>query len=202
MKYIRKNLVGQKFDRLTVIRFIDINITPSNKYGQYRYECLCDCGKTVILQDRTLLRKTSKSCGCYRKELFRKLPGESTITSLFCSYRCGAKKRDLTFNISIEQFKILIAGNCNYCGLLPVKYSLKTNCTKEWLEQSSILCNRIDRVNNDIGYEINNCVSCCKRCNEMKMAATSNDFINHVKTIYEFQLKNSKIGENNDKKDN
>jgi hypothetical protein len=188
-KYVRKDLVGQRFGRLTVVRFVELHITPSNKYGQSKWECLCDCGKNIILQDRTLLRKAAQSCGCYRVELCRKPPGESTITALYCSYKCGAKKRNFSFSLTREQFVTLIAGNCNYCGALPTEYSQLTRSKSsiEWLKQCTILCNRIDRVDSNVGYELTNCVSCCKRCNEMKMAATNKDFLDHVRKIYNFQ---------------
>lgn len=44
----------------------------------------------------------------------------------------------------------------------------------------------IDRVNNKIGYQVDNIVPCCAWCNKMKLVATKEDFINHCKKIVEF----------------
>ena len=62
--YRFKNLIGEKFGRLTIIRFLG---KDSNKH--FIWLCRCDCGveKTIIGQ---LLRNgKTKSCGCLRSEL-------------------------------------------------------------------------------------------------------------------------------------
>ncbi len=42
----------------------------------------------------------------------------------------------------------------------------------------------IDRINNNIGYEINNCISCCKICNIMKNKNNKDLFLNQCFNIY------------------
>ena len=54
------DLTGQRFGRLVVVECI-----PSNLHHT-QWKCLCDCGKTVVV-DRQNLRR-AKSCGCYRQE--------------------------------------------------------------------------------------------------------------------------------------
>lgn len=44
--------------------------------------------------------------------------------------------------------------------------------------------NGIDRVNNKNGYNINNCVACCKVCNYMKSNLGKDEFISHINKIY------------------
>lgn len=58
MKY-RIDLTGQKFGRLTVIKYIS-----TNKYGQSRWLCLCGCGKEKIIMGNDLKNGHTKSCGC------------------------------------------------------------------------------------------------------------------------------------------
>lgn len=53
-------VVGQKFNRLTVIGF------HHKENGAYYYSCRCDCGKIKIVRKQNLFGKGStKSCGCY-----------------------------------------------------------------------------------------------------------------------------------------
>lgn len=54
-----KNLIGQRFYRLTVIAKDD-----SNKYGRARWKCKCDCGNETIVGGNALLSENTKSCGC------------------------------------------------------------------------------------------------------------------------------------------
>lgn len=58
------DLSGQKFNRLSVIK------RAENKGNCTMYECVCDCGKTLIVSYSNL-KNGQKSCGCYTKELFK-----------------------------------------------------------------------------------------------------------------------------------
>jgi len=57
-----KDIEGQKFGRLTAIKFVG-----SDKSGYARWECKCDCGKTVIVYGANLRSGRTKSCGCLYK---------------------------------------------------------------------------------------------------------------------------------------
>lgn len=59
------DLTSQRFGRLTVIRRIG-----SNSNGGARWECLCDCGKIVVVAAGHLRKKnkSTKSCGCLNVE--------------------------------------------------------------------------------------------------------------------------------------
>ena len=54
------DIVGQKFRKLTVIRFTG----GRNKWGAKLWECLCDCGNTTKVATRTLTSGNTGSCGC------------------------------------------------------------------------------------------------------------------------------------------
>lgn len=73
-----KDLTGQKFGRLTVIR--QNGFTQPNKHGHRKaiWYCLCDCGNFV---DRTtdVLKKGRSSCGCRQKEILKNM-AERNIT--------------------------------------------------------------------------------------------------------------------------
>lgn len=57
-----KNIDGQKFDRLTVIKSI-------YKDGEKTLcECKCDCGEKIIIPKTDILSKHTQSCGCLQRE--------------------------------------------------------------------------------------------------------------------------------------
>lgn len=58
----RIDLSGQKFGRLTVLRFIE------KKENRYFWLCKCDCGNEVIIRNDSLKSKNTQSCGCYSIE--------------------------------------------------------------------------------------------------------------------------------------
>lgn len=58
-----KDLIGQKFGRLIVIRHSGIN-----KQGNYQWLCLCDCGNERIVRGGALQNGHTKSCGCLKTE--------------------------------------------------------------------------------------------------------------------------------------
>lgn len=51
----RLEIAGQKFNRLTAVRFIE---------GEQRWECRCDCGSISRVKAAKLRRGDIKSCGC------------------------------------------------------------------------------------------------------------------------------------------
>jgi hypothetical protein len=70
----------------------------------------------------------------------------------YASYRSRAEKKELEFAITHDDYKSIILQDCYLCG----KESTETNI------------NGVDRVDNDIGYNMENCKACCKECNHMK----------------------------------
>src|SRR3990167_563513 len=58
-----QDLTGQKFNRLTVLKFFG---NPGD--GNSKWECLCDCGKTNIVGSYKLKSGKTKSCGCYNRD--------------------------------------------------------------------------------------------------------------------------------------
>lgn len=87
-----------------------------------------------------------------------------TLNGQFHEYKKSAKKRNLSFNITeldcIPYFNTL----CYYCN-------------------NQIKGIGIDRIDNNIGYELENLVPCCYQCNIMKHTSSQENFINHIKLI-------------------
>ncbi len=66
-----KNLIGQKFGKLTVVGF-------SHFDGKYPYwQCMCECGNEKVVYQQNLLSGSTSSCGCGRKECGAKYAKEN-----------------------------------------------------------------------------------------------------------------------------
>jgi len=88
-------------------------------------------------------------------------------------YQKEAARKKLSFSLSFDDFSKLISGACYYCGELPSNLFLPY----------FFLYNGVDRVCNNRGYHISNCVSCCKKCNMMKKSLSKAEFIEKCKII-------------------
>lgn len=62
-----KDITGQKFNRLTVIKF-----AYRGKDNRAYWECKCDCGNVAIVSGKNLRSGNTKSCGCYNLESISK----------------------------------------------------------------------------------------------------------------------------------
>lgn len=58
------DLIGQKFNRLTVIE----KTTQRTKDRNIIWKCLCDCGKECFVDSSALISNNTKSCGCLNTE--------------------------------------------------------------------------------------------------------------------------------------
>jgi hypothetical protein len=175
-----KLVPGQKFNRLTVISYI------SRKEG---YLCLCDCGKQTKATSWELKTDKRKSCGCLAKEIrairLSKPNFESFKNEIYKNYQRSTKHRNIYFELSKEEFFKLLDGNCKYCGLPPSSewYGAKRTI----LDYSAFRYNGIDRVDNAKGYTVENCVPCCKVCNNSKACLTVEEWLSWVDRIHDFQ---------------
>jgi hypothetical protein len=178
------DFTGRRFANIIVIELDEsVEETSSDK----RWRCLCDCGNYCIVKSSNLKRNRAKSCGCQAKIIKSKklsLPdGEVNVRNKFSVYRICAKKRKLEFNITLEQFRGFLFKNCFYCGSSPKSISKIKNLTNE----NCIIYNGIDRVDNNVGYIIGNCVTCCIVCNRAKSNQSYDDFILWINNLIKFR---------------
>lgn len=66
----KENLIGRRFDRLTVISQADDYIYPNGK-RRTRWVCKCDCGKVISAEQYSLKRGRIKSCGCLNIDMIK-----------------------------------------------------------------------------------------------------------------------------------
>ncbi|MEO3446711.1 hypothetical protein ABG862_02840 [Bacteroides xylanisolvens] len=65
----KKDLTGQKFGLLTVLKKTDKRICG----GCIVWECLCECGNTTEVSSGNLYSGHTISCGCYKREISSKV---------------------------------------------------------------------------------------------------------------------------------
>lgn len=161
------NMIGQTFERLTVKEY------GGSDGKSTMWVCKCICGTiTKPIRRGSLTRGHTTSCGCFQKETNHRLHFKGGPTrNEYERQKSKSAVRGYEWSLSQEQFEVLIFNNCSYCGKSPFKK------TKNGVK------NGIDRVNNNMGYKIDNCVTCCKICNIMKQTLTVEDFFNHIKQI-------------------
>src|SRR5207245_2913900 len=122
------DLVGQRFGRLLVLLR-----GSSDNYGSTRWLCRCDCGREITKRGGHMRSGLVKSCGC----LVWRLPrGESGFNAVLKSYTNKLSARGLTWTITRERARSIMASPCHYCGARPSRvkacsgssaYALKKN---------------------------------------------------------------------------
>lgn len=186
----RVDIVGQKYGNVTVIESAGSEpVGIDKKTGKMKYKAvfkyLCNCGNTGITRGNTLRTGRLTSCGCEGIKRFSELGkskrkhAHSGFSFIWHQYKSGAKSRGLIFTLSKKEFVDLTSGNCFYCGSSP---NMKRK-TRFKHAVYSYIYNGIDRVDNNEGYHIKNCVSCCGVCNKMKRDQDVDIFLDRCKTI-------------------
>ena len=183
------DLTGQRFGRWTVERLDRIE---KKEYGNVIYWlCRCDCGTKKAVSSGSLTKEQSKSCGCYQKELLsNRMKGVSysyreTLLGhelLYTQYQCNSRRRGKQFDIKKEEFRKIVEGNCFYCGAPPQQKIYLKHYKKYYFY------NGIDRVNNDLGYILDNCVPCCGTCNVAKMSMSKQEFYSWIERVYNHSI--------------
>lgn len=190
------NLTGQVINRLTVINMLPP--LPSDSKRRQRALVKCHCGKEFIAIASELKRNRIHSCGCIihssmtirRAKNKGKNPIDQTWDWFFKTYINGAKNRNLCFDLTLDDVKNISQQPCYYCGLAPsprFRYTKNNKLTDLELNELIIYVNGIDRLDSELGYTKDNCVSCCTECNYHKGVYTENQFNKWIERVYMHQ---------------
>jgi len=68
---IFQDITGNKYGRLTVVS------RAPNEGTRASWNCLCECGNSVVVSGKKLRASHTKSCGCYRKEVTAPAQGKA-----------------------------------------------------------------------------------------------------------------------------
>lgn len=96
------------------------------------------------------------------------------VRHLYTKRMAVAKRRDILWSLTLEDCESLYGKPCAYCG-------------------SDTTLN-LDRIDNDLGYEVDNVQPCCVVCNRMKETMDSKEFLSHIQRIAHYSLFSSKQG--------
>lgn len=138
----------------------DNKIHVRNEYGDIILKRCFRCKEWLSL-DNFWKSKTQKDGYCGECKKCQNTAKENRYNI----YKKNAKRRNINFNLSKEEFYNLTSKECYYCGEKIKEY------------------NGIDRIDSVKGYELNNCVSCCEICNKMKSNYNKEEWILHMKKI-------------------
>jgi len=167
---------GKKYGRWVVLR------EDLVRRGSWRcWWAACSCPQKTLRSMTThalqVARRNNGGCGsaCDRPK------GSSGLTHLFEAQKRSAKARGHAWKLSVEEFGALVREDCFYCFAPP---EIQERDVRQW---GAFVRNGVDRVENEIGYVVSNCVPCCPICNFGKRNKTLLAFARHHQRIRELK---------------
>jgi 5-methylcytosine-specific restriction endonuclease McrA len=184
-----QDLTGKQYGQIKVLK----GLQSTNSSGSRYWVCECVCGKLFKVSTSSL-NSGVKSCGCISRKAFvveqrGKLGLRARLNNcekdnkklVFNNYKHNARRRKLPFLLSLEEFVTITSKKCYYCGKPPGQF-----LTTRGASQSHYIYNGIDRVDNSLGYTLDNVVPCCKQCNRAKGALTTQEFKTWAENLISF----------------
>lgn len=178
-------ITGQKFGKLIALHPEQVSTNSFRKNGKIRklskYRFKCDCGKEILLYKKDVTKRGLTSCGCDDISFYKSrntkngrfgCRKEAAINKKGGVYKFAAFKYKIPYSLNDGDLISLFQGDCQYCGRSASEYGDKNKL------------HGIDKINPELGYVLDNCVSCCKTCNSMKLDHSLSDFLNHITLIY------------------
>lgn len=157
---------GKRFERLIVLGKVG-----NRKNGGMILRCQCDCGIVKDIGYSNLISGNTTSCGCYHKEVIASKHPWTTELNRYM--HTTVNRRSLEFTLTEKQFAELCQQPCYYCHTPPA--------TKMYVGHG--LKNGLDRISSNRGYHIDNVVTCCPTCNDMKGTMFQEHFLEQIRKI-------------------
>lgn len=122
-------------------------------------------------------------CNAIRQGSYNKLGGHiAARNALWQDYRKGARRRNLEFSVSLNEFEYLTSQRCHYCNRPPQR-------TISVSSGSKYTYNGIDRKDSNLGYVTGNMLPCCFPCNRAKSDMTYEEFLQYLDDLVSFRTK-------------
>lgn len=155
MKKIDLNdIVGKKFNRLLVLSFDHSKPHPNPSKGNfYYYKCQCECGNITIVKRERLINFETKSCGCYGKEIRKKILATKRILS-HRLYRIWQGMKNRCYNPKNIKYYCYGGRGIIICD----EWKNDFNIFYDWAIANGYKNNlSIERINVNGNYEPSNC---------------------------------------------
>lgn len=173
----RKDITGQRFNRLVVVSFSHTEKGNGRNYKSY-YNCICDCGKTCIVEGAKLRNGHTQSCGCYRhqRQVDANTKHNGRYTRLYVIW-CDMKSR--CNNKNNARYNVYGGKGITVCK----EWENDFDEFQKWAEKNGYdpkaergKCT-IDRIDNTKGY-------CPENCRFISNTEQANNKSNNVKITY------------------
>lgn len=173
----RSRLINERFGRLTVKSFH--SLAKGNKTV---WLCICDCGREKIVRNDSLVKGATKSCGCLNTKTGNASKHWKGYEEIYGGYwsriQKEAKKRSLTFSLSIEEAWDIFLKQNRKCALTGDEIGF-ANQEKRTAS--------LDRIDSSKGYIEGNVQWVHTSINRMKTNLNEDKFIELCKIITEYQ---------------
>lgn len=162
------NLIYKVGDRLGNLTITDSKRVQYAYSKQRVYTLTCSCGAVISGSAGFIKTKKDKQAlkckRCLWKDTYDNRNPELNHQLVHNDYKHKAATRKIAFNLSLSEGYKFYTAACYFCGTPPSnKRKNKHSALYPYTFYSGI-----DRLDSSLGYEIGNCVSCCKRCNQAK----------------------------------
>jgi hypothetical protein len=182
LKSYKTDFVGYENELYKVLEFTK----QVGKRLFYKVSCK-KCGNECEMRKDSIMNSQRSSCiNCKGNGRIASL--EAPINVYFSNYKRNANIGGLEWNLSNEDFNNIITKPCIYCGSLPKELQ---SLEKYHFVTERVKVNGVDRVNNELGYTLNNCVPCCTMCNKMKLIYSETEFLEHISQIFKYSAERS-----------
>jgi 5-methylcytosine-specific restriction endonuclease McrA len=171
---------GTRYDHYIVVGRASNREEPSGR-SLTAWHCQCDCGTKFVTATRNIRRGVIKSCGCVHHNggRFHPMTGQEAIARVrYTRHIHNANRREISSTLTFVQFSELILKPCHYCGIPPSHFVTR--------HKHKTAVNGIDRVDNEKGYLLENCVPCCKTCNAAKGTLTADQFYDWIARLTQY----------------
>lgn len=121
-----KDLTGQKFGKLTVIKRVENYIRPSGKAAA-KWLCVCDCGNEIEVITNSLTSKQTQSCGCLHKEIISATFKKYNIYDITGDYGIGYTSKGEEFYFDLEDYDKIK----NYCWFVDSQGYISARCNNK-----------------------------------------------------------------------
>lgn len=134
---------GNRYGILTVIKRVG-----SDRFGQLRWECVCDCGNTTIVSGGNLRRGLVNSCGCRGQNTEKHSKTNTRLYRIWAGMKGRCKNSNLPAYKDYGGRGITVCDEWDNSFVTFEKWALKNGYDESLT---------IDRVDNDGGYCPANC---------------------------------------------